>query len=72
MEKIINISWENEKFNIRKLARWIRCLFQMTLNIDPTMSLKCLDNALAIVTRMRSAQVGVSSFPSPPSPHLPH
>ncbi|KAI4848171.1 hypothetical protein E4T45_06456, partial [Aureobasidium sp. EXF-8846] len=33
MEKIINTCWRNNK-DITRLARWIRCLFQMTLTTD--------------------------------------
>ncbi|GAB7352848.1 hypothetical protein MBLNU459_g3456t2 [Dothideomycetes sp. NU459] len=48
LEKIINISWRTNMGDSTKLARWLRCLFQMTLSIDPAMSLKCLDQACAI------------------------
>jgi hypothetical protein len=50
MEKIINTCWRNNK-DITRLARWIRCLFQMTLNTDSVISLRCLDQASAIASK---------------------
>ena len=60
MEKIINAFWKQEGQNVRKLARWVRCLFQMTMTIDPTMSLKCLENARVIAARAR--EIGVCCY----------
>lgn len=57
MEKIINTTWTLENRDMRKLSRWIRCLFQMTLHINQTMALKCLDNAQAIAKRAQKDPV---------------
>lgn len=61
MEKIINACWRNNK-DITRLARWIRCLFLMTLTSDPTISLRCVDQACAIAAK---AQVGRIPEPYP-------
>ncbi|OBW67827.1 MAG: Uncharacterized protein AUREO_021010 [Aureobasidium pullulans] len=56
MEKIINTCWRNNK-DITRLARWIRCLFQMTITTDPVMSLRCLDQAHAIANKAAMQQI---------------
>lgn len=56
MEKIINTCWRNNK-DITRLARWIRCLFQMTLTSDPFISLRCLDQASAIASKAATRQI---------------
>ncbi|KAK6002464.1 hypothetical protein QM012_002102 [Aureobasidium pullulans] len=56
MEKIINTCWRNNK-DITRLARWIRCLFQMTLTSDPVISLRCLDQASAIASKAATRQI---------------
>ncbi|KAL1305107.1 hypothetical protein AAFC00_002037 [Neodothiora populina] len=62
MEKIINASWKQHNRDVRKLSRWIRCLFQMTLEINPKMALKCLENARAIAGQANTAEV-VNGYP---------
>ncbi|KAG9644000.1 SPO22-domain-containing protein, partial [Aureobasidium melanogenum] len=56
LEKIINTCWRNNK-DITRLARWIRCLFQMTLTPDPIISLRCLDQASAIASKAATRQI---------------
>ncbi|KAH0162689.1 SPO22-domain-containing protein, partial [Aureobasidium melanogenum] len=56
LEKIINTCWRNNK-DITRLARWIRCLFQMTLTSDPITSLRCLDQASAIASKAATRQI---------------
>lgn len=56
LEKIINTCWRNNK-DITRLARWIRCLFQMTLASDPIISLRCLDQASAIASKAATRQI---------------
>lgn len=56
MEKIINTCWRNNK-DITRLARWIRCLFQMTLTSDSVISLRCLDQASAIAFKAATQQI---------------
>jgi hypothetical protein len=56
MEKIINTCWRNNK-DITRLARWIRCLFQMTLTTDSIISLRCLDQASAIASKAATKQI---------------
>lgn len=56
LQKIINASGKIAGLDIIKMARWIRCLFQLALSHDETVSLKCLDHA----TRLASLRKGVS------------
>jgi hypothetical protein len=56
MEKIINTCWRNNK-DITRLARWIRCLFQMTLDNDSVISLRCLDQASAIASKAATKHI---------------
>ncbi|KAH0273154.1 SPO22-domain-containing protein, partial [Aureobasidium melanogenum] len=56
LEKIINTCWRNNK-DITRLARWIRCLFQMTLTSDPIIALRCLDQASAIAFKAATRQI---------------
>ena len=62
MEKIINTCWRNNK-DITRLARWIRCLFQMTLTTDSVVSLRCLDQASAIASKAATQQIP-EAYPS--------
>ncbi|KAI5270015.1 hypothetical protein E4T47_06531 [Aureobasidium subglaciale] len=59
MEKIINACYRNNK-DITRLARWIRCLFQMCLSSNPALSLRCLDQAASIATK---ASVALEKYP---------
>lgn len=61
LQKIINVSGKGAGFDIAKMSRWIRCLFQLALTYDETASLKCLDHAI----RIASIRKGVSSFSCP-------
>ncbi|KAG9964353.1 SPO22-domain-containing protein, partial [Aureobasidium melanogenum] len=56
LEKIINTCWRNNK-DITRLARWIRCLFQMILTSDPIIALRCLDQASAIASKAATRQI---------------
>ena len=56
LQKIINASAKSTTFDIEKMSRWIRCLFQLALTYDEAVSLKCLDHAI----RIASARKGVS------------
>ncbi|KAF2114687.1 meiosis protein SPO22/ZIP4 like-domain-containing protein [Lophiotrema nucula] len=56
LQKIINITWQHSNNDIVKLSRWIRCLFQLALSFDESISLKCIDQASLIA----AARHGVS------------
>ncbi|KEQ69702.1 SPO22-domain-containing protein [Aureobasidium namibiae CBS 147.97] len=62
MEKIINTCWRNNK-DITRVARWIRCLFQMTLTTDSAVSLRCLDQASAIASKAATQHIS-EAYPS--------
>jgi hypothetical protein len=53
LQKIINSSWHNNDGDPVKLARWIRCLFQISLTFDDRVSLQCLDRATEIATKLK-------------------
>ncbi|KAF2190807.1 SPO22-domain-containing protein [Zopfia rhizophila CBS 207.26] len=61
LQKIINLTWCQSNNDIVKLSRWIRCLFQLALTFDESISLKCLDQAKDIA----SVRKGVSTSPLP-------
>jgi len=48
MQKIINQSWRSERGNTPKLARWLRCVFRMTLTTNPEISLQILDQVVGL------------------------
>ncbi|KAL2351922.1 meiosis protein SPO22/ZIP4 like-domain-containing protein [Cryomyces antarcticus] len=54
LQKIINLTWRSSGNDIVKLARWLRCLFQMALSFDVTISLHCLDQAIDFTRRYQS------------------
>lgn len=54
LQKIINLSWRHGSRDITKLARWIRCLFQISLSFDENISLQCLDQATNIAQKRQN------------------
>ncbi|KAK7183868.1 hypothetical protein PSPO01_10204 [Paraphaeosphaeria sporulosa] len=60
LQKIINASGKGASFDIVKMSRWIRCLFQLALTYDETVSLKCLDHAIRIAS-MRKGNILLST-----------
>ena len=59
LQQIINITWQHESNDINKLARWIRCLFNLALSSNIDTAEQLLDQAANIATT--SKQVSVSS-----------
>ncbi|KAF2659423.1 SPO22-domain-containing protein [Lophiostoma macrostomum CBS 122681] len=71
LQKIINLAWRQSDNGLVKLSRWLRCLFQLSLTFDESISLKCLDQA----SQIAAARHGVSQFDLPvegatPTPKL--
>lgn len=58
LQKIITLTSRQPGNDITKLSRWLRCLFNLALDYDETVSLKCLDKAIEIAKRRE----GVSSI----------
>ncbi|TKA58186.1 hypothetical protein B0A49_06961 [Cryomyces minteri] len=54
LQKIINLTWRSSGNDIVKLARRLRCLFQMALSFDFTISLHCLDQVTDLTRRYQS------------------
>ncbi|KAJ4319655.1 sporulation-specific protein 22 [Neodidymelliopsis sp. IMI 364377] len=74
LQKIINLTSRQNGNDINTLSRWLRCLFNLTLTYDETISLKCLDQVTQIATkkhkrlRPRGAQLSLLATPPPSSP----
>ncbi|KAH7122269.1 meiosis protein SPO22/ZIP4 like-domain-containing protein [Dendryphion nanum] len=70
LQKIINLTWRQNKTDIAQLSRWIRCLFQLALNCNEAVSLKCLDHAAQIAARGYGVSVDLpdpcASLETPP------
>ncbi|KAF2017110.1 SPO22-domain-containing protein [Aaosphaeria arxii CBS 175.79] len=64
LQKIINHCVLQSDNDITVLSRWIRCLFQLALEFDETISLRCLEQAAQIA----AGRQGVSHHPPTPSP----
>ncbi|KAL5459232.1 hypothetical protein PMIN06_002899 [Paraphaeosphaeria minitans] len=69
LQKIINASGKGAGFDIVKMSRWIRCLFQLVLTHDETVSLKCLDHAIRIASTRKGTCPHLPATPPPTSPH---
>lgn len=51
LQKIINLTSKQNGGDIVKLSRWLRCLFNLTLSLDESISLKCLDQVTQIAAK---------------------
>ncbi|KAF2225046.1 meiosis protein SPO22/ZIP4 like-domain-containing protein [Elsinoe ampelina] len=51
MQSIINQSWQKEKHNISKLAKWLRCVFRMTITSSPDTALRIVEQATSIADK---------------------
>tara|TARA_R110002003_G_scaffold9_36_gene696 strand:+ start:23391 stop:23933 length:543 start_codon:yes stop_codon:yes gene_type:complete len=58
LHKIINLTSRQAGADITKLARWLRCLFNLALVYDESVSLKCIDQAVTLASKLQ----GVSAF----------
>lgn len=47
------MTWRRNTSDTEKLARWIRCLFQLALGQDESTSLHCLDHAATIAAKAK-------------------
>ncbi|KAF2712150.1 SPO22-domain-containing protein [Pleomassaria siparia CBS 279.74] len=66
LQKIINLSWRVTGNDIVKLSRWIRCLFQLALTFDESISMKCLDQAAHIASCRHSVRHPITPPKSSP------
>jgi hypothetical protein len=57
MGLIINEIFELEQFDSEKLAKYLRCVFQVTLPLEDSMALQLLDQAIEVARE--GAQVSV-------------
>lgn len=51
LQKIINLTSKQNGSDVVRLSRWLRCLFNLTLSLDESISLKCLDQATQIAAK---------------------
>jgi hypothetical protein len=64
LQKIINLTSRQNGNDITTLSRWLRCLFNLTLTYDETISLKCLDQVTQIAAKKHKVRpVGTISIP---------
>jgi hypothetical protein len=59
LQKIITLTWRQTNNDVVKTSRWLRCLFQLALSFDESISFKCLDQA----SQIASPRQGVSIPP---------
>ncbi|KAF1978032.1 SPO22-domain-containing protein [Bimuria novae-zelandiae CBS 107.79] len=72
LQKIINVSGKTTGFDIVKMSRWIRCLFQLALTYDETVSLKCVDHAIRIACARKGMPLSFDDYtPETPPPTSP-
>ncbi|KAJ4356283.1 sporulation-specific protein 22 [Didymosphaeria variabile] len=69
LQKIINASGKTAGFDIVKMSRWIRCLFQLALTYDETVSLKCLEHATRIASGRKGTPSHMPETPPATSPY---
>ncbi|PVH94353.1 SPO22-domain-containing protein [Periconia macrospinosa] len=70
LQRVINTTTKQNGDDAGKLARWIRCLFQLSLTFDENVSLRCVEQAITLAsTRKDSLRKHGSkqNTPSPPS-----
>jgi hypothetical protein len=60
LQKIINLTWQQSGNDITKLARWIRCLFSLTISYDEETSLKCVEQATLIASERHGVRCPVA------------
>ncbi|KAL6711348.1 sporulation-specific protein 22 [Coniothyrium glycines] len=51
LQKIIGLTCRQSDSDITKLARWIRCLFQLSLPVDEGICLKCIEQVTHIAAK---------------------
>jgi hypothetical protein len=51
LDKIIKLTSRQTGTDITKLARWLRCLFNLTLTYDESISLRCVELAVTVATK---------------------
>lgn len=63
LQHIVNHSWRRDRSNMLKVARWIRCVFRMTLSVNTAMAMQCLEQAAAIAARVTSTARPGEQYP---------
>jgi len=61
LQQIINITWQHESYDIEKLSRWIRCLFNLALTSNDETAERLLDQVARIGEETWKARVFLES-----------
>ncbi|KAF2036041.1 SPO22-domain-containing protein [Setomelanomma holmii] len=56
LHKIINLTSRQSTMDIEKLSRWLRCLFNLSLSDNESISLKCIDQAVTLASKLKGDQ----------------
>ncbi|KAF1835983.1 SPO22-domain-containing protein [Decorospora gaudefroyi] len=51
LQKIINLTCRQPTNDVTKLSRWLRCLFNLSLNHDEKLSLKCIEEVTHLAAK---------------------
>lgn len=54
LHKIINLTARQTGTDLTKLARWLRCLFTLSLEYDESTSIKCVEQVLKIAAKQQA------------------
>lgn len=72
LQKIINLTSRQNGNDIVKLARWLRCLFNLTLTYNEEISIKCLEQAIQIAVKKQGVRLNSSNSSRLNSKHAQH
>ena len=61
LQQIINLTWQHDSNDINKLARWIRCLFNLALSSNIDTAEQILDQAGNIAGTSKQVRIPVNS-----------
>ncbi|KAH7090298.1 meiosis protein SPO22/ZIP4 like-domain-containing protein [Paraphoma chrysanthemicola] len=57
LHKIIDLTSRQARPDLTKLARWLRCLFNLALSYDESVSIQCIDQAVRLASKFHEVLV---------------
>jgi len=54
LHKIINLTARQTGTDLTKLARWLRCLFNLSLEYDEHTSVKCIEQVVKVAAKQQA------------------
>jgi hypothetical protein len=63
LDKIIKLASHQTGTDITKLARWLRCLFNIALTYDESISIRCIEHAIKVATHHHGVGSSYRSIP---------